>query len=146
MKVLAAGPSAAPVLATIHEEAFEPGWSETNIRELLSSPGAFALVAEDDGAPLAFVIARIAADEAEILTLATLPAARRRGLARGLMSGAADLARERGALRLLLEVGEDNSAARALYGTLGFETVGRRRGYYARPGGGEDARVMACYL
>ncbi len=43
-------------------------------------------------------------------------------------------------------MGEDNPAARALYDTLGFETVGRRRGYYARPGGGEDARVLACYL
>jgi ribosomal-protein-alanine N-acetyltransferase len=146
MKILTAGPSVAPILAAIHREAFDPGWSETNIRELVSSPGAFALVAEDEGAPLAFVIARTAVDEAEILTLATLPAARRRGLARALMSRAADLARERGARRLLLEVGEDNPAARALYDTLGFETVGRRRGYYARPGGGEDARVLACYL
>jgi ribosomal-protein-alanine N-acetyltransferase len=146
MKVLAAGPSAAPVLAAIHHQAFAHAWSEENIRALLSSPGAFALVAEEEGAPLAFVIARTAADEGEILTLATLPRARRQGLARALMTGAADVVRERGVQRLLLEVSEHNLAARALYDALGYETVGRRRGYYAGPGGGEDARVLACYL
>jgi len=146
MNILAAGPSAAPVLAAIHGQAFDHAWSEPNIHELLSSAGAFALVAENDGAPLAFVIARTAADEGEILTLATLPRARRGGLARALMTGAADFARKRGVRRLLLEVGEMNVAARALYDALGFETVGRRRGYYASPGGGEDALVLACYL
>jgi ribosomal-protein-alanine N-acetyltransferase len=146
MKILAAGRDAAPALAAIHALAFADAWSAEAVRQLLESPGSFALVAEDEGAPLAFILARTAADEGEILTLATLPAARRRGLARALMTAAADLARERGATRLLLEVAETNSAARALYEGLGYETVGRRAAYYARGGGDEDARVLACYI
>jgi ribosomal-protein-alanine N-acetyltransferase len=146
MKILAAGPSAARVLAAIHAEAFDQAWTASDIHQLLSSPGAFALVAEEEGAPLGFILARTAADEGEILTLATLPEARRRGLARALMTSAADLARQRGALRLLLEVAETNAAARALYDALGYETVGHRRGYYAGPGGEGDARVLACDL
>jgi ribosomal-protein-alanine N-acetyltransferase len=146
MKILAAGSDAAPTLAAVHARAFADAWSAEAIRELLASAGAFALVAEDEGAPQAFVLARTAADEGEILTLATLPEARRRGLARALMTGAADLARERGARRLLLEVAETNSAARALYEALGYESVGRRVAYYAGRIGGGDARVLACYL
>jgi ribosomal-protein-alanine N-acetyltransferase len=146
MKILAAGSDAAQALAAVHARAFADAWSAEAIRELLASPGSFALVAEDQGAPQAFVLARTAADEGEILTLATLPEARRRGLARALMTGAADLARERGATRLLLEVAETNSAARALYEALGYESVGRRAAYYAGGIGGGDARVLACYL
>jgi len=146
MKILAAGSDAAPTLAAVHARAFADAWSAEAIRELLESPGSFALVAEDEGAPLAFILARTAADEGEILTLATLREARRRGLARALMTAAADLARERGATRLLLEVAETNGAARALYEGLGYETVGRRAAYYAARSGGEDARVLACYL
>jgi len=41
-----------------------------------------------------------------------------------------------GAKAVFLEVAADNAAALALYQEAGFETVGVRRGYYPRPGGG----------
>ena len=97
-------------------------------------PGCFAL-ATDAG----FVLARQAADEAEILMLAVLPAARRQGLGRRLVEACAAEAARHGATTLFLEVAAGNDAARALYRATGFAQVGRRRGYYAD---GADALVL----
>ena len=54
-------------------------------------------------------------------------------------------ATSQGATRMALEVAVDNAPAIALYRALGFVTVGRRKGYYARAGGGAiDAAIMAA--
>lgn len=52
--------------------------------------------------------------------LLVLPAARRNGVARALLSAAADFARADGALRLELETDHDNAAAQALYRAMGW--------------------------
>ncbi len=132
--------SDAALLAAIHAAAFPPAeaWSAEAIASLLATPGCFAL-AEADG----FVLARVAADEAEILTLAVRPAARRRGLAARLVARAATAAAALGARVLWLEVAEGNAPALGLYRALGFVEAGRRRGYYA---GGTDALVLRLSL
>jgi ribosomal-protein-alanine N-acetyltransferase len=136
------GPEAAELLAAIHETASADVWSGLDMAQLLSSPGSAAFLAEAHGEPLAFVMIRLAAEEGEILTLATRPTHRRQGLARQLMGAAAVFGRSRGASRLLLEVADDNAAALALYGGLGYLKVGARRGYYRREGGPVDAQVL----
>ncbi|MEM1385492.1 MAG: GNAT family N-acetyltransferase [Pseudomonadota bacterium] len=89
------------------------------------------------------LLMRFASDEAEILTLAVILDARRQGLGRALLDRALSVARERGAARLFLEVRLGNRAARALYAAAGFAETGRRRDYYAVPGGGrEDALIL----
>ncbi len=126
-------------LAEIHAEAFDAPWDAAAFRALLDQPGVIAR-AEPDG----FILIRAVADEAEILTLAVRPAARRKGIAARLTADAAAAARSLGALRLFLEVAEDNAPARALYAALGFQPAGRRRGYYARKDGpGADALILA---
>ena len=96
---------------------------------------------------MGFVLARTAADEAEILTLCTRPAARRRGVARQLLACLAKQLGKQGAVSLFLEVGADNAPAIALYQSAGFAEVGRRSGYYAGVEGGlSDAIVMRRYL
>ena len=130
------------VLAALHALAFEPGWDAEEIADLGSGPGAFALIAEDE-APLGMILCRALAGEAEILTLAVDPAARRRGVGRALVEAAAVLARGAGAQEMFLEVATDNPAALGLYAGTGFATVGQRRGYYSRPNGERvDAVVM----
>ena len=88
-------------------------------------------------------IGRVAGPEAELLTLAVLPAARRRGLATLLVGAFEAQAVARGAEECLLEVAETNAAARALYAGLGYLAAGRRPGYY-RPLGAApvDALVL----
>ncbi|MCE3288108.1 MAG: rimI [Caulobacter sp.] len=131
------------VLAALHAQAFDSPWSVAEFSSLLDTPGTFA-VAEDQG----FILVRAIAGEAEIITLAVAPAARRRGLARRLIQQAVVQALALEAEALFLEVAEDNVPALGLYRGLGFEVVGRRRGYYAR--GGEnppaDALVMRLAL
>ena len=90
-----------------------------------------------------FVVARIAAGEAEILTLAVDPARRRRGSGERLAAAALDAVRAAGAEAVFLEVAIDNPAATALYGKLGFVAAGRRRAYYPRR---EGPRVDALIL
>ncbi len=129
-------------LAAIHAEAFDAPWDAAALELLIDRPGA-VLEAEPDG----FVLVQVAGDEAEVLTLAVRPAARRRGLARALTVRAAARAAAQGARRLFLEVAEDNAAARALYDALGFRAVGRRPRYYARPDGTRaDALLLSLDL
>ncbi len=126
-------------LAAIHAEAFDAPWDAASLTGLLASPGVFA-VEEADG----FILIRVVADEAEILTLAVRPAARRSGLGARLVEAAMVRAAALGAERMFLEVAENNVAARALYTRAGFVEAGRRRGYYARTDGSrEDALVLS---
>ena len=146
MKLRTAWDQEAGDLAGVHARAFDHPWSASEIAELMASPGAFALVAED-AAPVAFILCRAMAGEAEILTLAVEPAARRRGLARALVEAAAGVARIAGAEAMFLEVADDNVAAIGLYEAAGFHRAGLRRGYYDRgPQGYVDALVMRLDL
>ncbi|HEX2761693.1 MAG TPA: tRNA (adenosine(37)-N6)-threonylcarbamoyltransferase complex dimerization subunit type 1 TsaB [Rhizomicrobium sp.] len=113
------------VLAGLHAQAFPSPLDGAALQSLLAGPGVFAFAAASG-----FVLARAAAGEAEILTLAVLPAARGRGLGRDLMQAAATHAARLGAETLFLEVGTDNPAALALYNSLGFTRAGTRKGYY----------------
>jgi ribosomal-protein-alanine N-acetyltransferase len=80
-----------------------------------------------------FALARVAADEAELLSLGVIPAARRQGIGQALLDDVIRVAAARQAAALFLEVAETNEAARRLYGTNGFSAVGRRPDYYQRP-------------
>ena len=90
-----------------------------------------------------FVLARVVADEAEILTLAVDPPSQGQGAGRRLLQAAMDDSRRRGAMAMFLEVAPSNAAALALYSRAGFVQVGRRPRYY--PGGG-DALVLRGLL
>jgi ribosomal-protein-alanine N-acetyltransferase len=83
---------------------------------------------------------RVVGDEAEVLTVGVIPAARRHGIGLVLMGDLYVEAKRRGATAIYLEVRVDNEAARKLYDREGFTKVGVRRGYY--DGGRVDAVVM----
>jgi ribosomal-protein-alanine N-acetyltransferase len=128
-------------LATLHARAFTTPrpWSEAEFVALLDDPLAFLLVEGDAG----FLLGRAVAGEAELLTIAVAPEARRLGLGRKLVGRFLYQARLRGAESAFLEVAEDNAAARGLYRASGFTEAGRRRGYYRTPAGkAVDAMVL----
>ena len=126
MSVRRAGPSDLGALARLHAAAFDPAWSAGEIAAL----DAVALLEDDAG----LVLVRTVAGEAEILTIGVRPEARGAGVGRRLLEAALAAALAEGAGAVFLEVAEDNPAARRLYAGLGFEEVGRRRGYYPRAG------------
>lgn len=129
-------------LAHIHAQSFATPWTEDSLKDLLKIPGTFAYQFE-----AGFIVARVAGDEAEILTLAVRPEQRRSGRATRLVRAAAEHAHRLGANCLFLEVAPSNVAARGLYGGLGFAEVGRRKGYYAASQGEfEDALILRSNL
>jgi ribosomal-protein-alanine N-acetyltransferase len=133
-----ASPFHAAALATLHALAFQPGerWTAATLATQLGIPGVFGLFWPDSG----MVLARVAADEAEILTIAVVPAARRAGLGRALLRAAEQEASTRGARTMFLEVAPGNAAAGALYAAAGYAEVGRRPRYYPD---GSDALILA---
>lgn len=127
-------------LARLHAMAFagmDRPWEPSEFASLLSLPRTLLL-----GDARAVLLARVSADEAEVLTLATDPAHRRRGLAAALLRDFEAQARDRGAARAFLEVAEDNAPARALYESQGYAGVGRRPRYYARALGPAAAALI----
>jgi ribosomal-protein-alanine N-acetyltransferase len=131
----------AGVMAEIHGAAFPAGqsWSRDVMLLQLEMPTTFGLVHLDGG----MILARVAADESEILTIAVPPAARRRGLASALLQAAMRRAAARGAEWMFLEVAVTNHAARGLYAAHGFAEVGLRRRYYTD---GTDALILRSTL
>ncbi|MEC9431336.1 MAG: GNAT family N-acetyltransferase [Pseudomonadota bacterium] len=156
---MSAAPDAAPdapltgpeaeAAAALHAAAFSGPdaigpWSADDILGFCASPGAFRLTAPDPSGLAALLLGRVVGPEAELVTLATRPQARRRGLARALVRAFARRAAARGAETAFLEVAEPNAPARALYLAEGWGVVGRRRDYYRLRGGGRaDALVMS---
>jgi ribosomal-protein-alanine N-acetyltransferase len=136
--IIRAGPLHATALSAIHARAFpeDEYWDAHIIAGQLSQPGIFGLIDPVGG----MLLARLAADEAEILTLAVVPERRQQGLGGRLLARAASEVRHHGAVRLFLEVSTRNPAARGLYQQSGFQQVGRRRAYYAD---GSDALVLS---
>jgi len=125
-----------PAMARVHATSFDAhaAWSADALADLLATPGTFALVSGDTDIT-GFILMRAAAGEAEVLTLAVDPLARRKGQARALVLGAITAVLAADCASVFLEVAEDNAAARALYGALGFSPAGTRKAYYSRPGG-----------
>jgi ribosomal-protein-alanine N-acetyltransferase len=101
------------------------------------------MVAAEDGAPAGFVLARVNAGEAEILSVGVRLSSRRRSLATALVQSALNQASADGAVEVFLEVAVENAAARALYRRLGFREVGLRAVYYREGmGAGSDALIL----
>lgn len=100
-------------------------WSAAEINDILTMTGSFALTA-----PQGFLIGRVVAGEAELLTLAVAPEARRRGVASALLDRFAAASHSRAATTAFLEVAADNAPAIALYQRKGWAQAGRRRRYY----------------
>ena len=135
----------ARALAELHAACFDEAprpWSAQEFADASVSPRQ-AILQADSG----FAVVQVVADQAELLTIAVAPAARRLGIGAQLMAQVMELARARGAVELFLEVDATNRAARALYEQCGFTLSGQRKGYYRRADGtATDALVMVCSL
>lgn len=133
-----------PVLATLHAQCFQLGWTEASFFQSMAQANVVAWLAllEPDREPVGFMVVRVVEDEAEILTLGVLRHHRRRGIARQLLAQATARASSASAVALFLEVAEGNEPARGLYRKAGFHAVGRRANYYPSPDGSSEAAIV----
>lgn len=139
------GGDAAALYRLAFPQAWERPWSPDEFSALLATPGCFGhvLVDGDDHRPCGLILLRVAADEAEILTIGVVPERRgRRGAARLLEQAMAECA-ARGVREIFLDVAEDNEPARRFYARHGFSEIGKRPSYYAR---GAAPAVTACVM
>lgn len=124
-------------LAEIHASSFKRGWSDAEFDALLLQPGVYAVIADyrsrlGTRKAAGFILYRVAADEAEILTVAVSPEFRRRGAGRALIQDALRHMYRLGAGTIHLEVEDSNLAAIELYRRVEFRESGRRPAYYAQ--------------
>jgi len=129
-------------MAALHAESFAPpfgsgGWDALEMAAHVSKDICLGL--DQNDALSAFIILSSAAGEAEILTLATLKSARRKGLGLQILKESEQLLVKQAVSELFLEVAEDNVPAISLYKKAGFTPIGRRPAYYRR----ESGRVAA---
>jgi ribosomal-protein-alanine N-acetyltransferase len=125
-----ARPTDVAAIAALHAASFRRGWGDDEILRLLLERNVVTQRITAGGKLIGFIMSRLAAGEAEILSVAIAPGWRGRGLSRPLL----DLHLRRlaglGARAVFLEVGEHNAPACRLYRRAGFREVGRRHGYY----------------
>ena len=120
-------------IETLMAQAFDPrfgeAWNRGQTLGVMAMPGVRLTLAYVEDEPAGFAITRTVMDEAELLLLAVVPAARRTGIATALLRAVEADARDSGVRQLHLEVRAGNEAIR-LYAQAGFTKIGERRHYY----------------
>lgn len=117
-------------------------WTAEQYAQHMGSRGQIT-VADEAG----FIVGRVAADEAEIISLGVLPDQRKDGHGTELLARFEKAALDQKANVIFLEVSAQNKAALALYKSREFLRVGRRRKYYENDQGvAVDAFILKKML
>lgn len=133
--------------AALHAKCFARSWPFEDFRNYAEGTRCYSLLARLEQETVGgLVIARAGGDEGEILTIATAPGLRRKGIAGKLLSSIIERLAGAGIAIIFLEVGVTNKAAIALYTSFGFETIGKRAAYYNHANSREDALIMRRLL
>jgi len=129
-----AGSRDAGRIAALHAASFRRGWSEQEVEGLLLDRHVIAHRATSGAKLVGFIMSRLVADEAEILSVAVARSRQGRGLAQKLLNLHLRRLAGLGARAVFLEVDEHNRPAIRLYERAGFREVSRRPNYYASAG------------
>ena len=120
--------------AQIHGASFHRGWGEGEFEQMLSERNTLVHRLRMGRKIVGFSVSRMAADEAELLSIAVAETHRGRGLSNALLLTHLGHLAGRGVRMVFLEVEENNQPARRLYERAGFAVVGRRERYYQQNG------------
>jgi ribosomal-protein-alanine N-acetyltransferase len=128
-------------LAQLHGASFHRGWGEGEFEAMLAERNTLVHRLKQGRKVIGFAVSRIAADEAEILSIAIDAGQRGRGLSRNLLLTHLGHLAGHGVRTIFLEVEENNAPARRLYERAGFAVTGRRERYY-RQASGEQLNAL----
>ena len=131
----------APRLAQLHGASFHRGWGEGEFEGMLTERNTLVHRLKAGRKVIGFAVSRMAADEAEILSIAVADSHRGRGLSRNLLLTHLGHLAGHGVRTVFLEVEENNQPARRLYDRAGFSVAGRRERYY-REANGEQLNAL----
>jgi ribosomal-protein-alanine N-acetyltransferase len=132
----------AAAIAALHAASFRRGWSEDELEALLVEPNVIAHRAILGRKLVGFIVSRVAADEAEILSVAVASRWQGRGLGRALLSLHLRSLAGLGIRKIFLEVADDNDPAVRLYRKAGFAEIARRDNYYLDDNGQRTAALV----
>ncbi|WP_334108545.1 ribosomal protein S18-alanine N-acetyltransferase [Methylobacillus sp.] len=132
-------------VARIEPTIFPYPWSRGNFNDSLKS-GYECWVYEQQAQILGYAVLMLVLDEAHLLNISIAAPWQGKGHGRQLLAHMMDIARERGALNMFLEVRPSNQSALGLYESMGFNEMAVRRGYYPALNGREDAVLMGASL
>jgi ribosomal-protein-alanine N-acetyltransferase len=132
----------APRLAQLHGASFHRGWGDSEFEHMLTERNTLVHRLRVGRKTIGFAVSRMAADEAEILSIAIDAAYRGKGLSGTLLLTHLGHLAGRGVRTIFLEVEENNHPARRLYQRAGFNVVGRRDRYYRQDGEQLNALLM----
>jgi ribosomal-protein-alanine N-acetyltransferase len=130
-------------LAELHGNAFARPWSAGEFEDFMAERAirCDGIFVGRDRQPAGFVLTRVGADQAEIISVTLAVGMRGRGYARQLLAHQLQGLADEGVAEVHLEVEDGNRAALALYKRLGFRETGRREGYYHRPDGSRTGAI-----
>ncbi|XOQ42983.1 MAG: [Ribosomal protein S18]-alanine N-acetyltransferase [Clostridium sp.] len=131
-------------LAQLERICFAQPWTREGLAAELSSETAVFLVAEYNGETAGYAGMHCVCGECYVDNIAVFPKFRRKGIGRALTQALLRRAEEQNAEFLSLEVRPSNTAAIALYKSLGFKQVGRRKNFYRSPT--EDALILTVFF
>jgi len=130
-------------LMAIELRGYPHPWSARIMRDTFKAGTACWGLLDGHGKVQAYAFFSIAVGEAQLLNLCVDPDHHGQGLGRRMMAHLLEVASTEFCTIFLLEVRRSNAAARHLYESLGFSTLGVRKGYYPNgPAAMEDALVM----
>jgi ribosomal-protein-alanine N-acetyltransferase len=136
------------VMSSAFGRRYGEAWTRSQLAGILPMGGVSLVLAREsrgDGI-LGFCLSRTVADESELLLLAVAPTHHRRGVGGRLLDDFMNRARDKGVVRVHLEVRDGNPAV-TMYRNAGFSPVGKRRNYYHAPDGARfDAITLAHQL
>jgi len=132
-------------VVAVERAGYTHPWSPGIFSDSLRA-GHLCWLAESDDRVVGHGVMMVAAGEAHILNVCVHPERQGRGIGRRILTHLLHLARRRDADMALLEVRPSNTAAIALFDSMGFNEIGRRPDYYPGHNGREDALMMARTL
>jgi ribosomal-protein-alanine N-acetyltransferase len=127
------------IMADAFDARWGEAWTRNQVIGILAVPGVWLTIAELNGQAVGFALTRGVLDEAELLLLAVMPEARRRGVGAALLRAVMADCATRKISRIHLEVRAGNDAIK-LYSSSGFSKIGERRDYYR----GVDGRTYSA--
>jgi ribosomal-protein-alanine N-acetyltransferase len=120
-------------------------WTERIFADCLRV-GYHCWVVEAEGELAGYGVMSTGAGEAHVLNICVGRGRQGQGLGRALLTHLLAEAEQRGVDTVFLEVRPSNTAAMALYDSLGFNRIGTRKDYYPAEDGREDAAILALSL
>ena len=131
-------------VAALESQCFSTPWSHKDLVSELQNPWAIWITAMENSQLAGYLGIQYGPDGADIMSIATSPDFRGKGIARQLLSHMERLLIAKQLKWITLEVRPSNASALALYTTQGFQQVGRRPKYYQKPT--EDALLLTKYF